>query len=83
MEDGDTEKYQASSLIEDVVFSSRKWIVSGVFHRRYIINFDLMGVIPITFYINCLSKMIAYSIFFLPTVQPRKMFNKTDKSCLK
>ena len=39
MEDGDTEKYHVSSLIQDAVFSSWKMVVSGVFHHRYIINF--------------------------------------------
>ena len=32
------EKYQVSSLIQDFVFDSGKWVVSGVFHRKYIIN---------------------------------------------
>ena len=38
MEDGDTEKYHVSSLIQGFVFSSRKMVVSCVYHRRYIIN---------------------------------------------
>ena len=33
MDDCDTEKY-VSSLIQGFVFSSRKWVVSGVFHRN-------------------------------------------------
>ena len=37
MEDGDTEKYHASSVIQDFVFLSHKGVVSGVFLCRYII----------------------------------------------
>ena len=38
MEDNDTEKYHVSSLIQDFVFTVGKQAVSGVFHRRYIID---------------------------------------------
>ena len=38
MEDGDTEKYHPSSVIQDFVFSSRKVVVSDVFLCRYIIK---------------------------------------------
>ena len=38
MEDGDTEKYHPSRVIQDFVFSSRKGVVSGVFLCRYIKN---------------------------------------------
>ena len=37
MEDGDTEKYHTSSMIQDFVFVG-KWVVSGVFLCRHIIN---------------------------------------------
>ena len=38
MEDGDTEIYHASSLIQALYLPVAKWVVSGVYHRRYIIN---------------------------------------------
>ena len=38
MEDGDTEKYHISILY----FPVGKWVVSGVFHRRYKINICTM-----------------------------------------
>ena len=31
-------KHHASSLILDLYFPAEKWVVSGVYHRRYIIN---------------------------------------------
>ena len=37
MEDGDTEKYHPSRVIQDCVFLSRKEVVPGVFHCRLII----------------------------------------------
>ena len=37
MEDGDTEKYHPSSVIQDFVFRVKKVVVSDVFHCRYII----------------------------------------------
>ena len=46
MEDGDTKKYHVSSMIQDVVFSRRKkWVVSGVFHRRYIIKLFISRIV--------------------------------------
>ena len=42
MEDGDTEKY-VSSLIQGLYFPIGKWVVSGVFHRRYLINSCIIG----------------------------------------
>ena len=38
MDDGDTENYHVSSLIQDFVFSSQKKGLSGVFHCRYTIK---------------------------------------------
>ena len=38
MEDGDTEKYNVSRLIQDVVLCSRKMGLYQVFHRRYIMK---------------------------------------------
>ena len=38
MEDGDTEKYHGSSVIQNFVFSSRKRVVSDLFLGRYIIS---------------------------------------------
>ena len=38
MEDGDTEKYHPSRVIQDCVFLSEKRVVSGVFLCRYIIK---------------------------------------------
>ena len=38
MEDGDTEKYHPSRVIQDFVFLSRKVVVSGVFLCRYVIK---------------------------------------------
>ena len=41
MEDGDTEKYHPSRVIQDFVFLSRKMVVSGVFLCRYIIKVNI------------------------------------------
>ena len=43
MEDGDTEKYHVSRVIQDFVFLSLKRAVSGVFHNRYIIKTVIKG----------------------------------------
>ena len=58
MEDGDTEKYHPSRVIQDFVFLSRKRVVSGVFLCRYIIKQNIV----------C-SEAILYAIFtFLEVV---------------
>ena len=43
MEDGDTEKYHASRVIQDFVFSSRKGCCISVFICKYIINTKYQG----------------------------------------
>ena len=54
MEDGDTEKYHVSSVIQDFVFRVAKRVVSDVFHGRYIINVHLFTTLTAIFTI-CIS----------------------------
>ena len=41
MEDGDKEKYHVNRVIQDLYFPVGKWVVSGVFHCRYIIKHSI------------------------------------------